>query len=169
MKHTPRKVYILENNQYVEITYEELCRTEESNSRYQDKRFLLLHGVLMEVTKDVYDDFYRTKRRQQYLLTKAIANGDLSYDILDTDEFRGSDILVDPDENIAEQIADKMMIEKLRRVLLLLPKDEEQLIREHYFEGISQVRLGELYGVNQSSINRKIKKILMKIKKLLEI
>ena len=60
------------------------------------------------------------------------------------------------------------MRENLNRVLLLLPKDEEKLIREHFFEGISQVELGKMYGIDQSNISRKIKKILKKLKNFLE-
>ena len=51
MKHTPKKVFILEGNNYKEITYEELCRlTESENALYADKHFLPLHGMLMEVS-----------------------------------------------------------------------------------------------------------------------
>ena len=124
MKYAPKKVFILENNEYVEITYEELCHREATDKFYEDKLFLPLHGMLMEVTEDIYDDFYRNKRRQQYITARAIANGDLSYDALNTDEFNGDNILVDPDENVAEQVAQKMLIEKLHRVLPLLFREE---------------------------------------------
>ena len=124
MKYAPKKVFILENNEYVEITYEELCHREATVKSYEDKLFLPLHGMLMEVTEDVYADFYRDQRRQQYITARAIANGDVSYDALNTDEFNGEDTLVDPDENVAEQVAQKMLIEKLHRVLPLLFREE---------------------------------------------
>ena len=57
MKYAPKKVFILENNEYVEITYEELCHREATDKSYEDKLFLPLHGMLMEVTEDVYADF----------------------------------------------------------------------------------------------------------------
>ena len=124
MKYAPKKVFILENNEYVEITYEELCHREATDKSYEDKLFLPLHGMLMEVTEDVYADFYRDQRRQQYITARAIANGDVSYDALNTGEFNGEDTLVDPDENVAEQVAQKMLIEKLHRVLPLLFREE---------------------------------------------
>ena len=108
----------------MEITYEELCHREATDKSYEDKLFLPLHGMLMEVTEDVYTDFYRDQRRQQYITARAIANGDVSYDALNTDEFNGEDTLVDPDENVAEQVAQKMLIEKLHRVLPLLFREE---------------------------------------------
>lgn len=36
-KYAPKKVFILENNEYIEITYEELCRREENNPSYGKK------------------------------------------------------------------------------------------------------------------------------------
>ena len=168
MKYAPKKVFILENNEYVEITYEELCHREATDKSYEDKLFLPLHGMLMEVTEDVYADFYRDQRRQQYITARAIANGDLSYDALNTDEFNGDNILVDPDENVAEQVAQKMMIEKLRRVLPLLSEEEKLLIHRHYFEDIPETELAEIYGITQQGISKRIKKIREKLKKLLE-
>ena len=168
MKYAPKKVFILENNEYVEITYEELCHREATDKFYEDKLFLPLHGMLMEVTEDVYDDFYRDKRRQQYITARAIVNGDLSYDALNTDEFNGDNILVDPDENVAEQVAQKMLIEKLHRVLPLLSEDEQLLIHRHYFEDIPETELAEIYGITQQGISKRVKKIREKLKKLLE-
>ena len=73
MKHTPKKVFILEGNNYKEITYEELCRlTESENALYADKLFLPLHGMLMEVTKKDYDDFYKAENRRKYLDIKVL-------------------------------------------------------------------------------------------------
>ncbi len=168
MKYAPKKVFILENNEYVEITYEELCYREATDKSYEDKLFLPLHGMLMEVTEDVYVDFYRDQRRQQYITARSIANGDVSYDALNTDEFNGEDTLVDPDENVAEQVAQKMLIEKLHRVLPLLSEDEQLLIHRHYFEDIPETELAEIYGITQQGISKRIKKIREKLKKLLE-
>lgn len=61
MKYAPKKVFILSDGEYMEISYEKLC------SLKKDRRFVLLHGMLMEVSEDTYQDFYRDKRRQKYL------------------------------------------------------------------------------------------------------
>lgn len=168
MKYLPRKVFIIENNEYIEITYDELCYRKENIPPYKYKKFLPMHGMLMEVSQDVYRDFYKNIRRQQYITEQSISNGDVSYDALDNEDYNGEEILADPTENVPEQVERKIMRENLTRVLLLLPKDEEKLIREHFFEGISQVELGKMYGIDQSNISRKIKKILKKLKNFLE-
>ena len=47
-KYAPRKVFILENGEYVEISYEELCRREQNDPSYKDKLFLPLYGMIKE-------------------------------------------------------------------------------------------------------------------------
>lgn len=46
-------MFVLENGQYAEITFEELQRREKEDKGYKDKYFLPLHGMLMEVTNHV--------------------------------------------------------------------------------------------------------------------
>ena len=40
MKYVPKKVFIMIENGYEELTYEEYCSLCEQNPEYQDKRFL---------------------------------------------------------------------------------------------------------------------------------
>lgn len=165
VKYAPRKVFILENNSYAEITYEELCNRAKKG---EPKLFLPLHGMLMEVTKDDYDDFYKAENRQKYLNRQSAANGDISYDMLTTDEFNGEDILIDDAEDVSTQVERLIMAEKLKWAIHTLPDDEQELIRLHFFEDMSQTEIAKLYGMNQSNISRKISKILFKIKNLID-
>lgn len=168
-KYAPRKVFILENGEYVEITYEELCRREEIDCTYKDKLFIPLHGMIMEVTKEQYDDFYRDHERQRYLRRRDIRAGLLSIDSFDTETDRGTDYLCICAEDVAEVVAHTMLLDKLRTVIHMLTDEEKELIDKHFYQEIPQTKLAEEYGVNQSNISRRISKILAKIKKLLEI
>lgn len=169
MKYTPRKVFILENGEYIEISYEELCRlTEDNNSPYADKLFLPLHGMLMEVTEDAYKDFYRDKRRQKYLNERSEVNEDFSYDMLTTDEFNGEDILIDDSDDIAVQVEHKMMLDKLRSLFPLLSEEEQKLLNALYFKGMSERDWSKVSKIPQKTINDRKRRILAKLKKLLE-
>ena len=167
MKYVPKKVFIKENNIYIEITNEEHEARKAMDKQYAKRWFVPMHGMLMEVEEAFYKDFYRQKERDDYLSWRA-KNKDISYNDYDTEECSGEDMLVDPDDDVATQVTDKLMLEKLRSVLPLLPEDEYKLIHEHYFLGISQVELSALYGRNQSNISRKIARILEKLKNFLE-
>ena len=167
MKYAPKKVFIKENDIYIEITNEEHEARKATDKQYAKRWFIPMHGMLMEVEEDFYKDFYRQKERDDYLSWRA-KNKDISYNDYDTEECSGEDMLIDPDDDVATQVTDKLMLEKLRSVLPLLPEDEYKLIHEHYFLGISQVELSALYGKNQSNISRKIARILEKLKNFLE-
>ena len=168
MKYAPKKVFILENGLYKEITYSELKQLEQADKSYMDKFFLPLHGMLMEVTEETYKEYYRDKRRQKYIDERSKANGDVSYNALDTEEILGEDVFADTKTDVEAEVINKMTVAELRKALLLLSPDEKALIVEHFFDEKSQVELSKQYGVNQSNISRKINRIISKLKKFLE-
>ena len=167
MKDTPKKVFVLENGNYKELSYEDFCLLKEKDISYADKPFIPLHGMLMEVTEETYRDFYRDRRRQKYIDERSAENNDFSYDMLTTDDFNGEDILPDESEPVDEQVIRKIMTDKLKSVLPLLAEDEQKLIREIFYDELSERSLAEKYGVSQVAIHKRKVKILEKLKKLL--
>ena len=122
MKYAPKKVFIIKDGGYQELTYEAYCALCESDSSYKDKRFLPLHGMLMEVTEDDFKEFYRNQRRQKYLEERSINNQDISIDMLPTQEFRDRDVLFDSDQDVAEKVLNNIFLDKLREVLCWMRK-----------------------------------------------
>ncbi len=78
MKYAPRKVYIKENNVYVELSYKDFCRRRQAVQRYMDKLFIPVQGCLLEVMREQYTNFYRDKERWRYL-KKLDTNHSLTY------------------------------------------------------------------------------------------
>lgn len=169
MKYAPQKVFIIEGNDYIELTYQEYCSRCEKDLSYRKKCFLPLHGMLMEVSEEDYKAFYKAQRRQKYLMEQSAHNQDISMDMLSTKDFQDRALLTDHGEDIAEMVAEKILLDKLRIALHLLEEEERELIELHFFQEIPQTELGKKYGVNQSNISRRINRILLKIKKLMEI
>ena len=169
MKYAPQKVFIIEENDYIELTYPEYCSRCEKDASYLKKRFLPLYGMLMEVSEKDYIDFYQARRRQKYLMEQSANNQDISMDMLSTNDFQDRALRMDHGEDIAELVAEKLLLDKLCSALPLLEEEERVLIEQHFFQEIPQTELGKKYGVNQSNISRRINKILLKIKKLMEI
>lgn len=168
MKNTPKKVFILENGNYKELSYEDFCSFKENDISYADKLFIPLHGMLMEVTEETYRNFYKSKRRQKYIDERSAENNDFSYDMLTTDDFNGEDILADESEPLDEQVIRKIMTDKLKSALPLLAEDEQKLIREIFYEELSERTLAEKYGISQVAIHKRKVKILEKLKKMLK-
>ena len=63
MKYAPRKVYIKESGNYVELSYMDFCRRRQADQSYMDKLFIPVQGCLLEVVREQYTDFYRDKER----------------------------------------------------------------------------------------------------------
>ena len=161
------KCFIKTDNGYEEITYAELLRREEADSSYKGRRFLPLHGMLMEVTEETYRDFYKVERRQKYIDERSVENGDFSYDMLTTADFNGEDILIDTSQEIDEAVIHKMMLDKLHDSLVLLSGDEQKLINALFFRNLSEREWSAETGIPQKTINDRKRRIIIKLKKLL--
>ena len=166
-KYAPRKVFILENGEYIEISYEELCRREENDPSYKDKFFIPLHGMIMEVDETAYRDFYKAKDRDEYL-TWRTRHKDISYSQFDDDECSGEDLLVDLNAEITDAVIWKITVDKLRLIISMLPEDEQELIHALFFRGLSERKWSEECGIPQRTINDRKHRILAKLKKMLE-
>lgn len=168
MKYAPKKVFILENGLYKEITYSELKQLEQADKSYMDKFFLPLYGMLMEVTEETYKKYYRDKRRQKYIDERSKANGDVSYNALDTDETLGEDVFADTKTDVEAEVINKMTVAELRKAFLLLSPDERELIKILFIDGVTERKASEIYGVSQVAIHKRKNKILAKLKEFLE-
>lgn len=166
MEYTPKKVFVLEGKTYLELSYAEF---RQQRATYRGRRFLPLHGMLMEVSEDAYKSFYRDKRRQKYLNERSDDNGDFSYDMLTTDEFNGEDILVDEVADTAGQAEKNLLLDKLRTALVELSEEERTLLVQYYSERMSECELSDIYKISQQAVSKRVRKILAKLKNLMRI
>lgn len=166
MEYTPKKVFVLEGKTYLELSYAEF---RQQASTYQGRRFLPLHGMLMEVSEDAYKAFYKDKRRQKYLNERSDDNGDFSYDMLTTDEFNGEDILVDEVADTAGEAERNLLLDKLRTALVELTEEERTLLVQYYSERMSECELSDIYEISQQAVSKRVRKILAKLKNLMRI
>jgi len=167
-KYAPEKVFILENNSYIEISYEELCERTKLNKEYASKLFLPLYGMLMEVTQNVYDEFYREEERQKYLNRQSEKNGDISYDMLTAEGSNGENILADPSLSVCEQVEGRMLREKLLNALKQLNSEEQELLRLIYVQEMTERAIAVRYRISQVAVNKKKQKLLQKLKKIID-
>ena len=162
MKYPPRKVFVLENGVYVELSYAEFRQQENT---YQGRRFVSLHGMLMEVSEGDYKAFYREQRRQKYLDERSAKNGDFSYDMLTTDEFNGEDILIDMASDTAGDVERKLMLDNLRLEFKKLSEDERKILHLIYYHRLSERAVAERFHVSQNAIHRRKVQILARLRK----
>ncbi len=168
MKMTPKKVFVLENGNYIELTYEELCSREQTIESYKDKLFLPLHGMLMEVTEEDYIAFYKAERRRRYVVERDVQNGVFSYEDYTTEEFNGEDMLVDNSVNIEEEVEQRFIEEKIQEFLGRLSEKDREIIIALYFEGLTEREYAKKKGIYHNAVHDRKLKVLRYLKNFLE-
>ena len=124
--------------------------------------------MLLEVDKETYTKFYRNRERERYLKKQDIENGLLSIESFESGDNNGIDFIADLSKDIAEVVADKLLMDKLRECLSLLSLEEQKMISQHYYDEISEVELGRIYGISQQAVSKRLKKIREKVKEMME-
>ena len=168
VKYEPKKVFIIENGNYAEYTYQKFCTKREQDTSFENKFFIPVQGMLLEVTSEQYREFYRDKERNRYLKKLDMEHGLLSLDGFDGEDESRAEFIPGAVEDIADIAVERMMKDRLRNCILLLSADEQKLICRHYYDEISEVELSHEYGITQQAISKRLKKIRMKLKDMLE-
>lgn len=168
MKTTPKKVFILENGEYIEITYQQHQERMTMDKQYAERWFIPVQDYLLETSRDNYSEYYRISERKKYLKKLDRKHGLLSLDAFQDEENNNFEFIATKEEDITERIVDKLMIERLRAVLPKLSSDEQELIKALYFKGLSEREWSALTGIPQKTINDRKHKILEKLKKFLK-
>lgn len=165
MKYAPKKVFVLENGTYLELSYAQFHQQKDT---YLGRCFLPLHGMLMEVSEDAYKAFYREQRRQKYLNERSNDNGDFSYDMLTTDDFNGEDILLDELADTSWQAEQNILLDKLRESLRQLSQNDQQLIQALYIQQMTEREYAALRGIYRNAVHKQKMRILSKLKENLK-
>ena len=168
MKYAPRKVYIKENNVYVELSYKDFCRRRKADQSYMDKLFIPVQGCLLEVVREQYADFYKDKERWRYLKKLDTNHSLLSLEGFTDSEGNVIDFIVDEAVDVAETVVHAVMVDRLKTALRLLSDSERVLVNAIFFEELSEREVGLRLGVTQSVVNKRKSKILAKLRKIME-
>lgn len=164
MKYEPKKVFIIEKGTYKELTYRDFC---QNRKLYEFRYFIPLQGMLLEVSKEAYTEFYQVKERNRYLKRLDIENGLIYIDAFHNENEMGS--MIGSTEDIADKVTHQLMQDKLRECIALLKPEEQILIQKHYYDEITEVELGKEYAVSQQAISKRLKKIREKLRKMMEM
>ena len=168
VKYAPRKVYIKENNVYVELSYTDFCRRRQADQSYMDKLFIPVQGCLLEVVREQYADFYKDKERWRYLKKLDTNHSLLSLEGFTDSEGNVLDFIIDETVDVAEIVVRAVMVDRLKVALPLLSDGEQALIQAIFFEELSEREVGLRLGITQSVVNKRKAKILAKLRTIIE-
>lgn len=129
-----------------------------------------VQGQLVPVTEEVYFTYYRMKRRELHLEEKDAKHGVFYYSAMDTVETNGEDAIPDLiSPCVEDMVIDKLIVEKLHRCLDQLTKEEQELIFTLFFQNKSEHQLAAETGIPRMTIHNRKNRILIRLKKLMEI
>lgn len=132
-----------------------------------EKYYIPVKGKMVEVSKKVYQAFYKHKNREEYL-EKRDSNKVFSFNALDTENSTGESLMPDMEDSSPEdQALARELLAQLHRCIAHLPKAERELIKALYFDGMSETEYASKGNLTQSGISRKHKKILEKLRILM--
>ena len=145
----------------------------------REKYIIVVEGQLVEVTREVYEVYYKAERKERHFMyemkagrsrmdkvtgEKIILPGiEDSYDRLVEANLQFADQMYD----LEEEVLLGLLIEKLNSALELLSVEEMEIVRQLYYEEINEVRLSEKLGMPRRTLRDKKKKILEKLRKLM--
>lgn len=137
---------------------------------------LKLDGIEIEVSEEVYKEFYRYQRKERYF------SEDLKSGRIHKDRESGKEVYLPPrevslegtleqgifwknDVDVEDQVVQAVLRENLRRALETLADEELFLIHALYYEGVSVSELARRQGVSRKKIRRHRDRILGKLRK----
>ncbi len=74
---------------------------------------------------------------------------------------------LDDDENVEDQVFQKIQSEMIHKALSFLSDEEEKLIRLLFFEERTEREVAELMGIYHNAVHKRKKRILRKLKNIL--
>ena len=150
-------------------------RGEEGKKKYfdvwQDDDRAVMVGV--EVPPEKIKIYAMEQRRRRYI-KDVMKELDISITSLESivenndNPLNGEEVLASFDIEIEDEIIRKITIEEVRRVIRLLPLDEQKLIKEIFVYGKTERELSKKYGVSQVAIHKRKNRIFQKIKKFFD-
>jgi RNA polymerase sigma factor (sigma-70 family) len=161
------RCFVLAGDGYEEIPYIELQKRRTSDPAYAGKRFIPLHGMLMEVTEADYRDFYRSIERQKYLRKEAKRTGEVSYDALDTDEMSGEDTIPNTSPPPDDVVSDWLLLEEMLCCFRRLDESDRKLLAALYFEDKGERTLAAELGITHQAVNKRRQKAIAKLRELM--
>ena len=130
----------------------------------EKKSYIRVPEALVEVSKEVYVEFYRSERRLRTLEEKDQRNGLLSYNAFDTDEGLGEEYVADLNSSSLEDLAiARLMQRKLRSSIAMLPAEDQELIHALFYEQMTEAEFGKRMGISQAAISKWKDRIIKKL------
>lgn len=129
--------------------------------------------VFVEVPPSHIPQHRRDERHEQYICDCVEDSGRTAISFYAMENGKtghigtGEDLVADPDINVEDEVLHEIDLEILRRALKTLADEELMIIHERYLAGKPKTEreIARILGVTQQAVDRRIARILRKLKK----
>ncbi len=134
------------------------------------ERYLIpIQGVLVEVSEEVYTEYYRMDRRERYLVERDRESGVFSYHSIFAKSISAEGGISDPQAvTLEERYAQQHRLHNLNRCIGSLLRSERELIYAIFYEGLRPSEYANRIGMTKRGVNKKKKRILLKMKRIMD-
>ena len=134
-----------------------------------EKHYIVVNGEKTEVSQQVYYAYYQEERKEKYIVEKDNAHNVVPLNISGMEELEASQVCFTPAvPSIEDQVALQEVQTCLHQCIASLPRAERELIQALYFEGMTEKACAKKVGISQPSVNYQRKKILAKLRIMLD-
>lgn len=126
----------------------------------RDKYVLrMIDGSLVEVSREVYLEWYQSKRRERYQ-----AECDRKYGVCSLNELKEKKkicgLSISEGKNVEETILQNLYMEKVREILRSLSAEDSRLIEMLYFRDATVIETARIFECSRRTIQNRRKRIL---------
>jgi len=134
----------------------------------ENKKYtIVVKSKRVEVSETIYRAYHKAREAERYQ-NKLIHQCELSLERFQEDGVNAEYEVVRFDPGIEDKLIKQDQLQRLLLALQSLTLEERLLIQELFFNELSERALSVVIGVPQKTINDRKKKILLKLKKIIE-
>lgn len=121
-------------------------------------------GTIVEVTREVYLEWYQSRRRERYQKEQERKYQVSSLEML----AEQGNILIGDSDGVEDMVIREMCAEKLRSVMKELAEEDVYLLYLLFFAEVTVKETAQICGCNRKTIANRRKRILAKLKEKLK-
>lgn len=121
-------------------------------------------GTIVEVTREVYLEWYQSRRRERYQKEQERKYQVSSLEML----AEQGNILIGDSDGVEDMVIREMCAEKLRSVMKELAEEDVYLLYPLFFAEVTVKEAAQICGCNRKTIANRRKRILAKLKEKLK-
>ena len=131
--------------------------------------YIFLDDKKIDVSEKVYKEYWKETNRERYLYRLDKENHLRFFSELENEDSRSvEERLADSNVDVEKIFDVKFQIEELHKALDRLSPEEREIIQALFFDEKTLEKVGEEFGISHPAVIKRKKKILEKLRKILE-